>query len=63
MDDKELDTKTIDAVVTRLHAQAERMRDIYLDDTESDWARDEAYRMYGGYKEAAEYVATMKEAD
>ena len=62
MDDKKLDEATIEAVVTRLHAQAERMRDIYLDETESDWARDEAYRMYGGYKEAAEYVSTMKEA-
>ena len=62
MDDKKLDEATIKAVVTRLHAQAERMRDIYLDETEPDWVRDEAYRMYGGYKDAAEYVATMKEA-
>lgn len=62
MDDRKLDTATIDAVVTRLHAQAEKMRDIYLDETESDWARDEAYRLWRGYKESAEYVATMKEA-
>lgn len=62
MGDKKLDEATIDAVVTLLHAQAERMRDIYLDETESDWARDEAYGLWRGYKESAEYVATMKEA-
>ena len=62
MDNKELDTKTIEAVVTRLNMMAEKMRDIYLDETESDWARDEAYGLWRGYKEAAEYVATMKES-
>ena len=62
MDDKKLDEATIEAVVARLRMMAEKMRDIYLDEYESDWARDEAYRMYGGYKEAAEYVATMEEA-
>ena len=62
MDDKKLDEATIEAVVTRLYAKAERMRDIYLDETEPDWARDGAYSLYRGCKEAAEYVATMKEA-
>ena len=62
MDDRKLDEATIEAVVTRLRMMAEKMRDIYLDETESDWARDEAYGLWRGYKEAAEYVATMKEA-
>lgn len=61
MDDEKLDTATIEAVVTRLRMMAERMRDIYLDEYEPDWVRGEAYRMYGGYKDAAEYVATMEE--
>ena len=63
MGNKKLDEATIEAVVTRLRMMAEKMRDIYLDGYESDWARDEAYRMWRGYKDAAEFVSTMTESD
>lgn len=57
-----MDEKTIDMVAAKLSEKAERFYDISQDQEESDWARDEAFTFYCGYKDAAFFVTHLKEA-
>lgn len=62
MDDKTIDDNTIDIVVSELLWRANKLHHIYLDESEADIMRDGAYHMYQGYKDAAIFVANLKEA-
>ena len=57
-----MDDKTIDMVAAKLSEKAEMFHDISQDPEESDWARDEAYDLWQGYKDAAAFVSNLKEA-
>ena len=57
-----MDDKTIDMVAAQLIKKADRFYGISQDPAESDWARDEAFTFYQGYKDAAFFVTSLKEA-
>lgn len=56
-----MDEKTIDMVAAKLSDKAEMFYDISQDQEESDWARDEAFIFYRGYKDAAFFATSLKE--
>ena len=56
-----MDDKTIDMVVNELHWKAIRLYCTYRDASESEWARDEAYHLWQGYKDAAAIVSNLNE--
>lgn len=62
MNEKTIDDKTIDIVVSELLWRANQLHHIYLDESESDMMRDGAYHLYQGYKDAAFFVVNLKEA-
>ena len=66
MDDDKIDMatvdKTLDRVVWALKYHASKLHSIYLDQSEAKWLRDEAYNLYLGYKDAADFVSNLKEA-
>ena len=56
-----MDEKTIDMVVEKLLEKADKLYQISQDRDESDWARDEAFTFYRGYRDAAFFVSNLKE--
>lgn len=53
--------KTIDMVSAKLRENAAMLYCISQDSAESNWKRDEAYTLYRGYKDAADFVSTLKD--
>ena len=54
--------KTIDMVVVKLCERADRLYNIYKDPDYSNLVRDYAHDLWVGYRDAAEYVSSLKEA-
>lgn len=60
--DMETVDRTLDRVVCALRHHARKLRRIYLDQSEAKWLRDEAYSLWQGYRDAADFVSNLKEA-
>lgn len=61
MDDKTMDDETIDMVAAKLREHADILRAIYCDVNEEKWVRNDAFRLMGGYQDAAAFVSNLKE--
>ena len=53
--------KTIDMVVGKLREHADLLRAIYCDVNEEEWVQNDAFRLMGGYQDAAAFVSNLKE--
>lgn len=55
-----MDNNTIDVIVAKLYEHADLLHSIYCDVNEEKWVRDDAYRLMGGYQDAAAFVSNLK---